>query len=519
MVKGRCFNEKLLFLFFFQMHSWEMMSAHSAFDQTWSGVPIKAEPVDDESFEQRATTMMFDHTGVGSLNFQAHPLGFNPLTPPGYPIVHHLQRPSTPCTTTAFSSQSLTPNNTPPMDVTPPKSSKDSGDTPEKETGSECGDSYDGGSDLEEGDIRTPKVNSHGKIKTYKCKQCGFVAVTKVTFWEHTKAHIKPEKMLACPKCPFVTEYKHHLEYHMRNHQRSKPFQCPKCSYSCVNKSMLNSHLKSHSSVFQYRCADCSYATKYCHSLKLHLRKYTHKPDVVLNQDGTPNPLPIIDVYGTRRGPKQKSKRNSSDDQEKPQQTQQQQVKPESSASESTSPLPPTAATNSLANIFQNPPALFPYLNLNLHMFAAQRMAQNIEDTSPQPEALNLVKEPTPEPPKTPKHRRKGRAFKLLDRSLDTMETNTSEYHQSTSDSPVVVSTTKESHHHPKTPSPTLSNTKTKTHSFECKFCDIAFKDDVLYTIHMGYHGYNDVFKCNMCGEKCDDRVSFFLHIARSSHT
>ena len=28
---------------------------------------------------------------------------------------------------------------------------------------------------------------------------------------------------------------------------------------------------------------------------------------MVLNNDGTPNPLPIIDVYGTRRGPKKKT--------------------------------------------------------------------------------------------------------------------------------------------------------------------------------------------------------------------
>lgn len=112
--------------------------------------------------------------------------------------------------------------------------------------------------------------------------------------------------MLHCPKCPFITEYKHHLEYHLRNHMGSKPYQCTKCAYSCVNKSMLNSHLKSHSTVYQYRCSDCSYATKYCHSLKLHLRKYNHNPAMVLNPDGTPNPLPIIDVYGTRRGPKMK---------------------------------------------------------------------------------------------------------------------------------------------------------------------------------------------------------------------
>ncbi|XP_052132761.1 protein hunchback, partial [Frankliniella occidentalis] len=171
-----------------------------------------------------------------------------------------------------------------------------------------CEDGYseqDQEEDLE--GVATPRVNSQGKVKTFRCKQCDFVAVTKLDFWEHTKLHIKQEKMLCCPKCPFVTEYKHHLEYHLRNHFNSKPFKCDKCSYSCVNKSMLNSHLKSHSNVYQYRCADCTYATKYCHSLKLHLRKYGHQPSMVLNPDGSPNPLPIIDVYGTRRGPKSKT--------------------------------------------------------------------------------------------------------------------------------------------------------------------------------------------------------------------
>ena len=61
--------------------------------------------------------------------------------------------------------------------------------------------------------------------------------------------------MLCCPKCNFVTEYKHHLEYHLRNHFGTKPFKCDSCSYTCVNKSMLNSHMKSHTNIYQYRCS------------------------------------------------------------------------------------------------------------------------------------------------------------------------------------------------------------------------------------------------------------------------
>lgn len=183
-----------------------------------------------------------------------------------------------------------------------------------------------------------------GKSRKYKCKQCNFIAINKQDFWEHSKTHIKAEKLLTCPKCNFVTEYKHHLEYHLRNHFGSKPFKCAKCNYSCVNKSMLNSHMKSHSNIYQYRCADCSYATKYCHSLKLHLRKYSHKPATVLNLDGTPNPYPVIDVYGTRRGPRPKKSKHSQ------QNNSQTPLSSKSPSSQSSPFLPPSLSPSSIVS-------------------------------------------------------------------------------------------------------------------------------------------------------------------------
>ncbi|XP_053669402.1 protein hunchback [Anopheles marshallii] len=603
--------------------------------------------------------------GKGTTGIMAggyNPLGFNPLTPPGYSGLlipppasaqHQLptqqqQRLATPNrmyggngSAVKVDLASLTPTHTPPMDVTPPKSPKEPLETPtkEEEPGSDCEDvSYDGSED-EEG-IRKPKVNSHGQVKKFRCKQCDFIAVTKLSFWEHTRVHIKPEKMLTCPKCPFVTEYKHHLEYHLRNHQRSKPFQCPKCSYSCVNKSMLNSHMKSHSNVFQYRCADCNYATKYCHSLKLHLRKYAHKPDVVLNLDGTPNPLPIIDVYGTRRGPKAKPQKNVDKFLQKQEQSHQQQQpsikqqEPSSglmNAGDQSAPLTPlnqqgmtTAPTtpftppgsgqtnglmrnlfphqlfpSPLAHMFKSAAAngnlpLFPYLNLNFQMFADQQAGlsqlsprsfqQNLmnqltgeklngsassgsdhdndlsvkttssggslgeellkqitaaaADSSASAAGRNVVEDSESETvsallqpsfdefppavssnnPRTPsttgkgeRSRRKGRAFKLERLSEPaTSSAGSTEMDTHYDEEPTVtvpaVATTRDSAATP------------KERSLECKYCDIAFRDDVLYTIHMGYHGYDDVFKCNMCGEKSEDRIGFFLHIARKAH-
>ena len=55
--------------------------------------------------------------------------------------------------------------------------------------------------------------------------------------------------------------------------------------------------------------------------------------------------------------------------------------------------------------------------------------------------------------------------------------------------------------------------------SYECKYCQISFRDCVMYTMHIGYHGYQDPFKCNMCGHQSSNRVEFFLHIAREAHS
>lgn len=424
-------------------------------------------------------------------------------------------------------------------------------DTDDGQEGSGMDDEFD-----EEPGLRVPAVNSHGKVKTFKCKQCEFVAVTKLSFWEHSKEHIKPEKMLTCPKCPFVTEYKHHLEYHMRNHFGSKPFQCSQCSYSCVNKSMLNSHLKSHSNVYQYRCADCNYATKYCHSLKLHLRKYQHSPAMVLNVDGTPNPLPIIDVYGTRRGPKQKPiskmfEQQSSMNNNHPQPPQHPLFRnhfpvnlpylppllphsflfpPNNNFEQKTSPKPSDVQdkrqTMSPPSILQqrlsygdhisetgtvSPPAKSP-----ASLPATPIAPQSTSSPAPADNALDLTNTKTSEAgspppaekpiPLTPttalKNRRKGRAYKLQPAALRLQHDEEKRRDAAASGSE----------------SDTSAEPSTSTSNYACQYCDITFGDLTMHTIHMGYHGYNDPFMCNKCGERSADRVAFFIHLGRAQH-
>ncbi|XP_066260646.1 protein hunchback [Euwallacea similis] len=382
--------------------------------------------------------------------------------------------------------------------------------------------------------FRSPKMNSHGKMKVHKCKQCDFSAYTKVEFWAHSEVHIKTDKALKCPQCPFVTEYKHHLEYHLLNHAGAKPFKCPQCEYSCVNKSMLNSHLKSHSKVYQYRCFDCNYETKYCHSLKMHLRKYTHTPDVVLNPDGTPNPYPVIDVYGTRRGPKVKKTGNSPpivgppaiqapeiSNQPKmpevsPPMMPEVPMMPEIPMMPEMPMMPEVPMMPPMLNPLLNPQAILPFpllplpgfppmgpeMMLNIHNMFRERLEElakhNMATSNPEP-----IRDDTGALDLTNKTSERGdsenedEAMTTVFSNVEVVENQPEVKTEGEAEEDITVS---------------------KQQEFECEPCGISFEDEVLYRIHMGYHGYNSPFTCNMCGEECKNKVNFFMHIAKVAH-
>jgi hunchback-like protein len=159
---------------------------------------------------------------------------------------------------------------------------------------------------------------------------------------------------------------------------------------------------------------------------------------------------------------------------------------------------------------------------------------------------------------KTSKHRRKGQAYKLEHISWKLQQSNVSENgavnrnhsHMSESEQKPPAEKTDnlintqyaeendtQRKQHPQSELmetnedlPKIEEESSSTHAnnsfsadnpevYRCPHCDIIFNDFVLYSIHKGYHGFQDPFTCNMCGVKTADRVDFFLHIGRSSHS
>ncbi|XP_056896525.1 zinc finger protein Eos isoform X3 [Takifugu flavidus] len=78
-----------------------------------------------------------------------------------------------------------------------------------------------------------------------------------------------------------------------------------------------------------------------------------------------------------------------------------------------------------------------------------------------------------------------------------------------------------------KGPSPLLSSRETvqvldreghPVRFFHCLHCHILFLDHVMFTIHMGCHGFHQPFECNICGYSSQDRYEFSSHISRGEH-
>ena len=56
------------------------------------------------------------------------------------------------------------------------------------------------------------------------------------------------------------------------------------------------------------------------------------------------------------------------------------------------------------------------------------------------------------------------------------------------------------------------------TRGNECRHCGFVFKHAAMFDIHMGFHKFDDPWRCNRCGQRCADRVDFNRHIATAPH-
>ncbi|XP_023686637.1 zinc finger protein Pegasus isoform X2 [Paramormyrops kingsleyae] len=316
-----------------------------------------------------------------------------------------------------------------------------------------------------------------GKLK---CRYCNYASKGTARLIEHIRIHTG-EKPHRCHLCPFASAYERHLEAHMRSHTGEKPYKCELCSFRCSDRSNLSHHRrrrhkllpmkgarsglsnKKMLSVLQKKASGLSYSRRLLINFSPP-SMVVQKPDY-LNDFSHELPHLHPEAYeGVAKAHIGAGQLAS--------------LPPEAQAPVSPDGL---SCRDEKPFLIQQPSAGAAPVAVPASVAAARAAS------------------PTTPEPRPPAHR------------------NYSPVAGPSSEHSARTSTPSVSNSQPSTPAPNLpAQDPQLLHS--CQHCDTYFADNILYTIHMGCHGYENPFQCNICGCKCKNKYDFACHFARGQH-
>ena len=305
------------------------------------------------------------------------------------------------------------------------------------------------------------------------------------------------EKPHRCQLCPFASAYERHLEAHMRSHTGEKPYKCDLCAFRCSDRSNLSHHRRRRHKLLPTRVVRSPFSNKrMLSSLQKRTGSLGFSRRLLINFNSPSIGLPKTD-YLNDLSHKIHHHLNSSE-------------------YKSLSKVDETDGRNRAANglTFNNP------LD-QLSTLAGQLADLHPESqTAVSPDSESLTEE-KPILIQQVSSEHVAMCSNGVQTSAPKKESPTSGH---TSSSPVPglgiesnTLTASVSNSQPSTPAPAPTALDQQLLQ-KCEHCDIQFLDNILYTIHMGCHGYEHPFQCNICGHMCIDRYDFACHFARGQH-
>ncbi|XP_071360366.1 zinc finger protein Aiolos-like isoform X1 [Trachinotus anak] len=372
-----------------------------------------------------------------------------------------------------------------------------------------------------------PRIQATGKLS---CDICGLSCVSINVLLVHKRSHTG-ERPFHCTQCGASFTQKGNLLRHIKLHSGEKPFKCPMCSYACRRRDALSGHLRTHSVEKPFKCNHCSRSYKQRSSLEEH-RERCH-------------------VYIQSKGPAEREDSHTS----------RTQMGTERAL------LLDRLASN-VAKRKSSMPQKFTGDNgvcLDLSFNRELHHRSDVKDPppgSPGPDGHHQ-QQPIltgPESDAAPSHRsypiplsrndinpmgltnghKMGMSLLGLPHaaqapvSMDSFHTDSSQISQ-----PIMYSLghllgglnhqNGVPHPHaqpiPLSPLEALRVVRADGEAgplpgavYPCSHCRVIFLDYVMFTIHMGCHGFRDPLECNVCGHRSRDRYEFSSHIARGEH-
>ncbi|XP_068112930.1 zinc finger protein Pegasus isoform X2 [Hyperolius riggenbachi] len=310
------------------------------------------------------------------------------------------------------------------------------------------------------------------------------------------------EKPHRCHLCPFASAYERHLEAHMRSHTGEKPYKCELCSFRCSDRSNLSHHRRRKHKMLPIKGTRPSLGNKKMWGVlqkKVSSLGYSRRtlinlspPSMVVHKadylSDFSHEIPSIHSEAYESLAKASHSGLSRDPQELMVDNPLNQL---STLAGQLSSLPPD--TQNPASPDAGPcPDEKPFM---IQQSSAQACTSAVSTSVPQssspasPEVRPIHNHRNCSPMAGPSSERSGR-----------------------------TSTPSISNSQPSTPAPALPVQDPQL-LHHCQHCDMYFADNILYTIHMGCHGFENPFQCNICGCKCKNKYDFACHFARGQHS
>ncbi|XP_014649141.1 PREDICTED: DNA-binding protein Ikaros isoform X7 [Ceratotherium simum simum] len=320
------------------------------------------------------------------------------------------------------------------------------------------------------GGIRLP----NGKLK---CDVCGIICIGPNVLMVHKRSHTG-ERPFQCNQCGASFTQKGNLLRHIKLHSGEKPFKCHLCNYACRRRDALTGHLRTHSGD---KClSDMPYDSSASYEKENEMMQ-THVMDQAINNaisylgaeslrplvqtpPGSSEVVPVISpMYQLHKphaeGPARSN--HSAQDSAVENLLLLSKAKSVSSEREASPSNSCQDSTDTESNTEEQRGGL---IYLTNHINPHARNGLSIKEEHPAYDMLRAASESSQD------------AFRVIGTSGEQMKV------------------------------------------YKCEHCRVLFLDHVMYTIHMGCHGFRDPFECNMCGYHSQDRYEFSSHITRGEH-
>ncbi|XP_071409747.1 DNA-binding protein Ikaros isoform X11 [Pithys albifrons albifrons] len=326
------------------------------------------------------------------------------------------------------------------------------------------------------------------------------------------------ERPFQCNQCGASFTQKGNLLRHIKLHSGEKPFKCHLCNYACRRRDALTGHLRTHSVGKPHKCGYCGRSYKQRSSLEEH-KERCHNYLQTMNLSSSIYPgekcLPDLPYDATTNYEKEN------------------EIMQTHVIDQAINNAISYLGAESLRPLVQTPPGgsevvpvISPMYQLhkplgdnqvrsnlpqdstveNLLLLSKAKSVSSERDASPS----NSCQDSTDTESNNEErngliyltnhigpHARNGISIKEENRQYDVLRAGT----DNSQDAFKVISSNGE-----------------QVKVYKCEHCRVLFLDHVMYTIHMGCHGFRDPFECNMCGYHSQDRYEFSSHITRGEH-